>query len=583
MNQRVSNSRDWSWTTLFPFGFALITLCFQCSFAEAQHEESINRQFSTTAAVLKIAQANPTKSEGRTSAATPATPAPEQAAAPEKSEESSKKAQPAEELTNSACMECHNQDILKMSQEDRLDQVVVEGEPLPPEPKPAYVFGEMNLAIKAKQYAEGIHSDTTCVSCHKDISELPHQQRVKKVACNECHEESVESAEAGTHGKKMSKKAPECIGCHNVHYGTATSDYSQEFKRKVCIDCHNATGKKIDQGHDKLYESQKHLTKLKCMICHKGKKDGVHYILPVKMKVAGCDSCHTRLTILSKEKKVAGFAEYVQQTTFINSDALKKYGYVIGANRIPALDLIIILAVVGPLGLPLAHGGLRYITRRREAIHLPEEKILIHPLIERIWHWFQALCVVMLIITGILLHWPEKFTGWFEWAVKVHNWFGWGMVIAMIVWFVYNLTTGRITHYIPKKGEIPGGMIVQGRFYLIGIFRHEPHPFAPTEDNKFNPLQKITYLGKQAILVPILVLSGLMYMYPDVFKGFIDLIGGMKVLSTVHFLLAGLFGSFLVAHIYLATTGETIGENFKAIIFGYGIKSDHEHHKSKRL
>jgi thiosulfate reductase cytochrome b subunit len=164
--------------------------------------------------------------------------------------------------------------------------------------------------------------------------------------------------------------------------------------------------------------------------------------------------------------------------------------------------------------------------------------------------------------------------------VSTHNWFGWGMVVAMIVWVAYNLVTGRMSHYIPGKGEIPGGMIVQGRFYLFGIFKHEPHPFAPTEDNKFNPLQKITYLGKQAILVPILVISGLMYMYPDAFKGFIDAIGGMKILAAIHFILAGLFASFLVAHIYLATTGETIGENFKAMVFGYGLKSDHEDHKA---
>ena len=50
------------------------------------------------------------------------------------------------------------------------------------------------------------------------------------------------------------------------------------------------------------------------------------------------------------------------------------------------------------------------------------------------------------------------------------------------------------------------------------------------------------------------------------------------MLATVHFILGGLFAAFLVAHLYLATTGETIGENFKAIITGYGIKSDHDEH-----
>jgi thiosulfate reductase cytochrome b subunit len=330
--------------------------------------------------------------------------------------------------------------------------------------------------------------------------------------------------------------------------------------------------------HQNLYESNLHLT-IGCMECHKGDKPGVHYMLPVKTKVAGCDSCHTKATILSKEKmKPVGLMEYITKTGFINSDSLKKFGYVVGANRIPALDAILILAVIAPFGLPIVHGGLRFLTRRKEPLHLPEEKILLHPLIERLWHWFQALCIVMLIVTGVVLHWPEKFSGCFQWAVKWHNWFGTAAVIAFLVWLIYNLVTGRISHYFPKQGEIPTGMIKQARFYGYGIFKHEPHPYAPTEDNKFNPLQKIAYLQFQVLLLPILLISGILYMYPETFKGFINAIGGMTVLGIVHLILGGLFAAFLVAHLYLATTGETVGENFKAIVFGHGIKSDHSEH-----
>jgi thiosulfate reductase cytochrome b subunit len=305
----------------------------------------------------------------------------------------------------------------------------------------------------------------------------------------------------------------------------------------------------------------------------------VHNILPVKTRVAGCESCHTKYSVLSGEKKVKiSFAAYVTRTGFNNSDALKKYGYVVGANRIPALDTILILVVLGPLGLPVVHGGLRILTRRKGPIHLPEEKILLHPLPERIWHWFQALCIVMLIITGIMLHWPEKFSGWFSWAVTVHNWFGIGAVIAFLFWLIYNLATRRISHYFPKKGEIPRGLITQAKFYGYGIFKHEPHPYAPSEDNKFNPLQKIAYLQFQLLLFPLLLISGVLYMYPEAFSGVIKAIGGMTVLALIHYILGALFAAFLVAHLYLATTGETIGENFKAIIFGYGIKEDHGKH-----
>jgi thiosulfate reductase cytochrome b subunit len=476
-------------------------------------------------------------------------------------------------------MDCHNSDILKLSKEDLAEQVTVEEKVLPPRAKPRYVVSKMNLAIDEKQYADGVHAETTCVTCHKDVTELPHKQRLSPVDCKECHEDSVESVKTSAHGDK-GPKAVGCIDCHNVHYGKGKAEYEQEFRRTQCVNCHKAYGMDTEKGHAKLYEPRLHLA-LDCMLCHKGNGPGVHNIQPVKKMVASCEACHSKKTILSKEKvEPTSFMDYIQKTSFINADVLKNFGYVLGANRIPALDTILIFVVIAPLGLPIVHGGLRILTRRKEPLHLPEEKILLHPMIERIWHWFQALCIVMLIITGVMLHWPEKFPGWFNWAVTVHNWFGTGAVIGFLVWLFYNLGTGRISHYIPRKWEIPTGIITQARFYGYGIFKHEPHPYAPTEDNKFNPLQKIAYLQFQALLFPILLITGILYMYPETFKGVIDALGGMTVLGIVHFLLGGLFAAFLVAHLYLATTGETIGENFKAIIFGYGIKSDHrEEHK----
>ncbi len=411
------------------------------------------------------------------------------------------------------------------------------------------------------------------------MKEVPHNERLKGVDCKECHEDAVESLAVGVHGNNAGSKAPGCIGCHDVHYGKSMDAYAKDFARETCVECHKANGMNVVAQHQNLYESRLHLA-LKCMICHQGKQPGVHNILPVKTKVARCQSCHTKATILSKEKmKPISLGRYITQTEFINAESLKKFGYVVGANRIPALDVIIILAVIAPLGLPIVHGGLRFLTRRKGPLHSPEEKILLHPLMERIWHWFQALCIVLLIITGVVLHWPEKFGDAFQWAVRWHNRFGIAAVIAFLFWLIYNLVTWRISQYFPKKGEIPDGIIKQAKFYGYGVFKHEPHPYAPTEDNKFNPLQKIAYLQFQVILLPILLISGILYMYPSTFMGVINAIGGMTVLGIAHFILGALFAAFLVAHLYLATTGETIGENFKAIIFGYGIKSDHDEHK----
>ncbi len=503
----------------------------------------------------------------------------EEAKEPEEPEESEEASEEAVELDNQSCLDCHNPDILEMSAEDRLDNVEVEDKPLPARKKPPYTFGRLNLSIDEEKYNEGIHADVTCLDCHANIADLPHKQRLEAVDCASCHEEFVEDIKVSAHGEKA-KKVVMCIGCHDVHHGKAKDEYVKDFKGKYCLECHTAYGMNTVKAHGNLYEYRMH-AKMGCLICHRGDEPGIHKIPRVKTKVAGCESCHTKYTILATEKpKPMGFVAYITQTGFINKDVLKNFGYVLGAIRIPALDTVLILLVLGTFALPIFHGGLRIVTRRKEPIHLPEEKILLHPLIERLWHWFQALCIVMLIITGIMLHWPERFPGWFDWSVTVHNWFGWGAVIAFGVWFIYNLATRRITHYIPKKGEIPHGMITQAKFYGYGIFKHEPHPYAPSEDNKFNPLQKIAYLKFQLLLFPILLISGILYMYPETFRGVINAIGGMVVLGVIHMILAALFTAFLVAHLYLATTGETIGENFKAIITGYGIKEEHGEHKA---
>lgn len=610
MKKTASRSLGWGKTALLPLFSTVLAVAFCACPEPILASENVlpslnfSRVASTSLLLAQAAQQQPTdqaqepKAETAGKEAPPQQPSKPDEAKPAASEKPAKtegtaKQKEAEkekdtkseksELDNQSCYDCHNPDILNQSPEERLENVVVEDKPAPPRAKIKFSFGELSLSIDEKKYSAGVHADTTCVECHKDVEELPHQQRLKLVDCSSCHEESVEQVKESAHGETALEKGLSCVGCHDVHYGKGKDSYATEFRVKACADCHKAYGlPDTAQAHRNLHEYELHAKTLGCLWCHHAQADrSVHTIPHVKTKVTGCEECHNKNTILSKtrpEPKDFDFFSYITSARFINADVLKEYGYVVGAHRIPLLDTIIILVVLGPLGLPVVHGGLRVLTRRKGPIELPEEKILLHPVLERIWHWFQALCIVMLIITGIILHWPEWFPTWFDWAVTWHNWFGWGAVIAWIFWLIYNLATGRIWHYIPRKGEIPGGMITQAKFYGYGIFKHEPHPYAPTEDNKFNPLQKIAYLKFQLFLFPLLLVSGLLYMYPMSFAGIIDAIGGTTVLAVIHYILGGLFAAFLVAHMYLATTGETVSENFKAIVFGYGIKSDHHGH-----
>jgi len=198
-------------------------------------------------------------------------------------------------------------------------------------------------------------------------------------------------------------------------------------------------------------------------------------------------------------------------------------------------------------------------------------KLYLHTLPERIWHGTHAVLVLLLILSGIQIHWPDHVAlfGSFSSAIAWHNALGLLLVADFLFWLAYTLASKRIIHYRFRKGEIHPGMVLQARYYLYDIFVHKPHPFAATEDNKFNPLQKGAYILKMFIWMPLLLASGLIYLFPSFFAPIVSLIGGLKVVATVHFLMAILFTSMYVGHIYLATTGHTVLAEFETIVSGY--------------
>ncbi len=205
------------------------------------------------------------------------------------------------------------------------------------------------------------------------------------------------------------------------------------------------------------------------------------------------------------------------------------------------------------------------------------EKMYLHPLTERIWHWIHAILIILLILSGMQIHWPDALNlfGSFSNAITVHEWSGIFVVLDFLLWLFYNLISKRVSHYIPRKKDIYPGIPKQARFYAYGIFKNEPHPYSASEDNKFNPLQKMAYFKFMFLMMPILLISGIVYLFPSLFASFIIVIGGLKVLAVIHFIMAIIFAAFLVAHLYLATTGHTVFADFISMITGYAEKEEH--------
>jgi len=106
-------------------------------------------------------------------------------------------------------------------------------------------------------------------------------------------------------------------------------------------------------------------------------------------------------------------------------------------------------------------------------------------------------------------------------------------------------------------------------YYGYGIFKGRPNPHHGTEYRKFNALQSITYQIIMMLLVPIQFYTGVVLWDLNRFSGTVELLGGVRVVDTVHVALFIFFVGFIFVHVYLATLGQTAGEHLKGMLTGY--------------
>ncbi len=188
----------------------------------------------------------------------------------------------------------------------------------------------------------------------------------------------------------------------------------------------------------------------------------------------------------------------------------------------------------------------------------------------RAWHWINALLFLALILSGASMHFSGA--GWlldFETARPVHNVSGILLTLFWVWFLVGNLATDNGRHYRIRFRGLPNRILEQSRYYAVGIFRNAPHPFHPSESEKLNELQKLTYLGAMYGLMPILIVSGwaflLMAFLPKTLFG----IGSVWVVAMTHLTVAYLLVLFLLTHLYVITTGDTVLQNLRAMITGW--------------
>jgi thiosulfate reductase cytochrome b subunit len=199
---------------------------------------------------------------------------------------------------------------------------------------------------------------------------------------------------------------------------------------------------------------------------------------------------------------------------------------------------------------------------------MEKTKVYIYRSFERFWHWTQAALIFFLGFTGFEIHGSISFFG-YQNAVKYHNIAAYAFIVLIIFAIFWHFTTGEWRQYLPTLKNIKA----QLNYYIFGIFNNAPHPTKKTVLSKLNPLQKLVYLGLKVLVIPIMVFSGLLYMfyrYPQKGGGIEALnLNSIEPIALLHTFGAFLLVAFVIAHVYLITTGSAVTSNLKAMITGY--------------
>ncbi len=445
----------------------------------------------------------------------------------------------------------------------------------------------------------GVHAGLGCTDCHEAAEKdgfavVPHRMAEGgPPACIDCHDDDFSEIEREYHASVHAKdlKAFGCATCHDPH--TLRTDLAAlpreervAYSNRSCLRCHRDSvyrvvgrhdGHAPSTAHDWLPSLDKHL-RMRCIVCHtpiEGKD--IHQILPKADATRSCEACHE--TGAPLVRKYVGEDD---RSSWVTNPLIFEQAYVPGATRNRLADTILValfaLAVAGVLG----HGLLRIVTGlgRKDPPFVVERKYL-YWRSERIWHWSNALLFVILAVTGLRMHFGGRDAPLlsFETAFNVHNLAGVVFVLVTIFFHATSVITGRWRHYLSRPRDGLHGVFVQARWYLLGIFQGKPHPYHADEQRKFNPLQQVVYAGLMFLVLPLLVASGLVLLYPGVMPARLWGHPGPWWIATAHYLLGCAGVLFLIGHLYLGTTGDRIGYLLSGMITGW--HRDHRPHDGR--
>jgi thiosulfate reductase cytochrome b subunit len=202
------------------------------------------------------------------------------------------------------------------------------------------------------------------------------------------------------------------------------------------------------------------------------------------------------------------------------------------------------------------------------------EKMYLYPVWTRIWHAFNAILCLALIVTGFSMLYsnPDRFVVNFSSAVAIHNVAGVLLTLNYFLFFVGNIFTTNGKHYRMKLKGLGQRLFLQMRYYAFSYFKGEDSPFPVTTEQKFNPLQQVSYVGVMYGIMFVLFITGWALLFPEFILKKLLGFSGIFLTAQLHVIMGFLVFVFLFIHLYVSTMGVTVTSNFKSIVNGWQEK-----------
>ncbi len=202
---------------------------------------------------------------------------------------------------------------------------------------------------------------------------------------------------------------------------------------------------------------------------------------------------------------------------------------------------------------------------------MASERLYLYPVWVRLWHLFNAIMCLVLILSGVSMQYsnPQYPLIRFDIAVTMHNITGVMLTVSYLYFVVANLSTKNGKYYRAKTKGLFKRLNKQFIYYTIGIFKNAEKPFPITKKRKFNPMQKLSYILIMYLFMPLIFFSGWALLFPETIIHNVLGFSGVHLTGMLHIVSGFIISVFMLIHIYFCTIGTTSSSNFKAMINGW--------------